>query len=230
MAQTARAAGESEAEVNPYHKIQTVFKRDPETKYKTLLFGDYSTAEFLYLQDNMWAFTEKVDGTNIRIMWDGTQRRFGGKTDRAQIPAKLIAVLEDMFPAKGFAATPEFNNEDGSPVEVCLYGEGFGAGIQKGGGNYCPEPSFVLFDVKVGKWWLRWHDVENVAIGFEIESVPLLGYGTLKDLVKAVGAGFNSAWGDFPAEGIVARPECPLFDRAGRRVITKLKCKDFTTQ
>ena len=28
--------------MNEYHKIQTVFKRDPETKYKTLLIGEYS--------------------------------------------------------------------------------------------------------------------------------------------------------------------------------------------
>lgn len=28
-------------------------------------------SEFDYLKDNTWIFTEKVDGTNIRIMWDG---------------------------------------------------------------------------------------------------------------------------------------------------------------
>ncbi len=28
--------------MNTYHKIQTVYKRGPETKYKTLLEGQYS--------------------------------------------------------------------------------------------------------------------------------------------------------------------------------------------
>jgi len=37
----------------------------------------------------------------------------------------------------------------------------------------------------------------------------------------------ESVWGDFQAEGIVARPGVELFDRAGRRIITKLKCRDF---
>jgi hypothetical protein len=51
-----------------YHKIQTVFKRDPSNNYKTLLEGEFAIPEFGYLQDNEWVFTEKVDGTNIRVM------------------------------------------------------------------------------------------------------------------------------------------------------------------
>jgi len=50
--------------MNKYHKISTVFKRDPENNFKTLLFGEFATPELEYLQDNMWVFTEKVDGTN----------------------------------------------------------------------------------------------------------------------------------------------------------------------
>ena len=51
-----------------YHKIHTVFKRDPANKYRTLLMGEYSHPEFAYLRYNDWVFTEKVDGTNIRII------------------------------------------------------------------------------------------------------------------------------------------------------------------
>lgn len=39
--------------------------------------------------------------------------------------------------------------------------------------------------------------------------------------------GFTSTWGDFIAEGIVARPEVELFDRMGQRIITKIKYNDF---
>ena len=49
-----------------YHKIQTIFKRDPENKFKTLIYGEFSLPEFEYLKNNTWIFTEKVDGTNIR--------------------------------------------------------------------------------------------------------------------------------------------------------------------
>ena len=45
-----------------YHKIQTVFMRDLENRYKTLLEGQFSLPEFEYLANNEWAFTEKVDG------------------------------------------------------------------------------------------------------------------------------------------------------------------------
>ena len=39
--------------------------------------------------------------------------------------------------------------------------------------------------------------------------------------------GFNSYWGDFKAEGIVARPAFELKARNGKRLITKIKYKDF---
>ena len=80
-----------------YHKIQTVFKRDPETKYKTLIYGEYALSEFEYLKDNLWVFTEKVDGTNIHIMFNGLGIKFGGKTDRAQIPSELTNKLNELF-------------------------------------------------------------------------------------------------------------------------------------
>ena len=86
-----------------YHKIQTIFKRNPLTNYKTLLEGDYSIPEFDYLKDNTWVFTEKVDGTNIRVMWDGKAITFGGKSDNAQIPVFLINKLRERFYPKQFA-------------------------------------------------------------------------------------------------------------------------------
>lgn len=42
----------------PYHKIQSVFKRDERKK---MLHGEWSRPEIEYLADNMWEFTEKVD-------------------------------------------------------------------------------------------------------------------------------------------------------------------------
>lgn len=75
-----------------YHKIQTVFKREQE-KPNRILEGEYSDPAFEFLRQNRWMFTEKVDGTNIRVMWDGTNVVFGGKTDNAQIPAFLLQRL-----------------------------------------------------------------------------------------------------------------------------------------
>lgn len=205
-----------------YHKIQTVFKRNPETKHKTLLMGDYSLPEFEYLKDNRWQFTEKVDGTNIRIMVTNDVI-FGGKTDSAQIPASLIERLNTRF------QTIEARQRlaEVFPDGGCLYGEGYGAKIQKSGGNYRQDQDFVLFDVKVGDFWLRREDIEDVASRLDIEIVPIIGEGTLEDMIVTVQDGFSSQWGNFEAEGIVARPLIELKTRSGKRIITKLKHKDF---
>jgi len=53
--------------MSEYPKIQSIFKRD-ELTHKFL--SEFSLPEFEYLQLNIWEFTEKIDGTNIRIIWD----------------------------------------------------------------------------------------------------------------------------------------------------------------
>lgn len=204
-----------------YHKIQTLFKRDMSSKSKKLIQEEWSLPEFEYLKYNTWVFTEKVDGTNIRIMYSNGGITFGGKTDNAQIPAKLITKLNDIFLPQ--ITTFEIIFEK---AEVCLYGEGYGEKIQNGG-KYRADQSFVLFDVKIGEWWLQRHDIEEIASKLGLDIVPIVGDGTLYDAISIVQSGFKSQWGDFIAEGIVARPKIELKTRSGQRIITKIKYKDF---
>lgn len=205
-----------------YHKIQTVFERDPKTNHKTLIEGFYALPAFEYLANNRWTFTEKVDGTNIRVMVAPDRPIiFGGKTDDAQIPAFLVAKLQERFLPQADKLHELF------PEGGCLYGEGYGAKIQKGGGNYRADQDFVLFDVKVGEWWLYRSDVEDLASMLGLDVVPIIGTGTLPEMIEHVRAGFDSRWGAFKAEGIVARPAVELRTRANERIITKLKHKDF---
>lgn len=206
-----------------YHKINSVFMRDPATNYKTFL-PEYSRLAFQYLANNEWIWTEKVDGTNIRVMWDGERVRFGGKSDNAQIHSHLLEALHDQFTADMFrAATPDAK-------DVCLYGEGYGAGIQKGGGRYRPDKGFILFDVKIGNWWLSGDNVQDIARTMGIRTCPVVGRGTLAEAVKFASDGFKSQISidaGLDAEGIVLRPAVELLDRDGSRIITKLKTKDF---
>lgn len=204
-----------------YHKIQTVFKRDPKNKHRTLLDGEWTLQEFEYLKDNQWVFTEKVDGTNIRVHFDGEKITFGGRTDRAQIPATLVEKLNEQF-------IPQMDIFKGKfPDGVILYGEGYGARIQSVGGHYRPDQGFVLFDVLIGDYWLNRRDVEEISDDLKIEIVPILGEGTLIEMIESARKGFESTWGDFRAEGYVARPKTELKTRSGHRIITKIKCKDF---
>ena len=206
-----------------YHKINTIFKRDVEKPKTPIIIGDWSEPEFEFLANNVWVFTEKVDGTNIRVMWDGYKITFNGKTDNAQMPAPLVQRLNDMF----LPQTEKFREIFGADGDVCLYGEGYGAKIQKVGGLYRPDQDFVLFDIKIGNWWLRREDVEDIGSKLGLDVVLIVGEGTIWEAIRLVKAGMKSTWGDFESEGLVLRPKVELFARNGKRLITKIKTVDF---
>lgn len=200
-----------------------MFKRD---KFNRIIEGIWTLPEFEYLKNNLWVFTEKVDGTNIRVKWDGAKVTFGGRTDNASIPTYLYNKLEDRF--KTSEQVEIFKETFGTDNEICLYGEGYGAKIQKGGGNYNPSGvDFVLFDVRVANWWLLRPDIEEIAGRFNIDIVPIVGEGTLADGITLTKSGMKSHWGDFLSEGVIAKPKVELVTRKGDRIITKIKHRDF---
>jgi len=205
-----------------YPKIVNVWKREPvegSKKWK-IVENAWSTPELEYLKDLNWSWTEKVDGTNIRIIYDGEKVEFKGKTDRAI----LYKPLEDFLATKFYAGALSEIFEG----PVCLYGEGYGKKIQKRGGLYNPDGnSFVLFDIKIGDYWLKRKDIVEIADKLQIEVVPEVGCGTLEDAITFVRNGVYSEWGDFLAEGIVVKPDVNLLNRSGRRIITKIKTVDF---
>ena len=205
-----------------YHKIETLFERAMDGS-KKLIHGQWRNETVEFLKNNRWHFTEKIDGTNIRIHWDGHKVTFGGRTERASIPAKLVTFLNDTF---GGDENEQLFEQKFGDAEVTLYGEGYGAGIQKGG-LYRSDVSFILFDVQVGDIWLKRESVADIAAVFGIDVVPYLGVGDLEDAINFVKAKPMSRIGTAPMEGIVARPETEVLDRMGRRVIVKIKVKDF---
>ena len=202
-----------------YPKIETLFDRDPQNH--KVIEGNWRTPAFSYLANNSWYFTEKIDGTNIRVMWDGKDVNFFGRTDVAQIPVFLLIKLKELF-------TPERMNQV-FDAPACLYGEGYGARIQRTGANYNPNGvDFALFDILIDGWWLLRPDVEYIADQLGITVVPIVGKGTLRDAADMAKTGFNSHWGNFLAEGLVVKPTIQLFDRKGRRIVGKIKYKDFS--
>ena len=215
-----------------YHKINTIYKRDMSkgSKHAPLILGDWSSPEFEFLQNNTWEWTEKIDGTNIRVGWNGTDVEFGGRTDKAQIPTHLLKKLQEIFTVdKMRSVFGEASND--LPLKVVIYGEGYGAKIQQGG-NYLPDDvNFILFDIQIGPWWLLREDLASISTQLEIPIVPIVGYGTLHEAEAFVRRGFKSLVAtnkNYDAEGLVCRPLVHLKDRAGQRIITKIKTKDFT--
>jgi hypothetical protein len=206
-----------------YHKIETLFKRDPKTK--KLIVGEYTNETVEYLKDNVWQFTEKVDGTNIRVYWDGHRVTFGGRTDNAMIPAHLINKLNDLF--GGEVNEQLFEQKFGdTPVE--LFGEGYGPKIQSGGA-YRDDVDFILFDVMIKDTYLKRESVEDIANYFGLNIVPVVLEGTIQDGINYVMNNLKStiAVNGAELEGVVGRPKVEVLDRLGRRVIVKIKRKDF---
>ena len=211
-----------------YHKINGLFKRDKQGKFT----DEFADPTFEALWDNvLWNATEKVDGTNIRLYKDGT---IGGRTDNAQIPAKLLDTLNPIS---------EHLQSLDLPEDTVLYGEGYGAGIQSGG-HYREDQGFVLFDVMIGGNFLERHNVDDIASKLSIKSVPALAntrfdgnvmvrYGhTLKQWYEAFKYNLMTEHSILHTqngrlEGVILTPQGDLKDRMGKRIITKLKHKDF---
>lgn len=214
-----------------YPKIETLFNRNPEDM-KKVLPGVLRLPEFGLV--NTWLVTEKVDGTNIRVLltWEDEKPvvRFGGRTSAAQIQTTLLDYLAATFTIENL--TQAFEPD----VSVVLYGEGYGPKIQKCGGLYRSDVSFRLFDVAVigekRTWWLTWDNVVDVSMKLGIDTVPYLALEATTDQAIALVAGASAtAMSDggegCEQEGIVARTDPYLHMRNGRRVVWKLKARDL---
>lgn len=205
-----------------YRKIETLFERDMNGS-KKLVEGLYRNPTVEYLKDNKWQFTEKVDGTNIRIFWDSHKISFAGRTDRAQIPVHLANKLAEIFSNN---ETEELFEQKFGDKEVILFGEGYGVKIQDGG-SYRSDVGFILFDVMIGDNFQSRETVESIAQCFNLEVVPIIMEGTLQEAVDFVKTKPNSTIGTAKMEGLVGKPMVEMQDRCGHRLIVKIKTCDF---
>jgi len=216
-----------------YHKINSIQKRYDDGPLKGQFTGEWVDPVYEYLQDCQWICREKIDGTNIRIHYglaeDGSvARAIGGRSNNSSIPAPLYQRIEALFPLDGDdTLVRSIFDESALQAGVTLYGEGFGAGIQKGG-NYGPV-DFILFDVQVGGWWLDEENITDIAQKFGVQRVPIYeSIATLREAITKVSThSLMSHWEGVEVEGIVAVPAVPLFDRRGNRIVVKVKGRDY---
>lgn len=213
-----------------YPKIQTIFMRDDNG---LIIPTEFTKPEFSWLKNCQFRAEEKIDGTNIRIEAHFDEYKicsvtFKGRTEKAVVPEPLLTRLHEIIP----------NNELISDIfntcrncDVTLYGEGYGHKIQGCGSRYIRNAcDFILFDVKVGDWWLSRNDVVDIANQLGISCVPQLGYMTLMEAIKFVNDGFKSTIAEdssLDAEGVVLKTPHNLLFRNGERIVMKLKTVDF---
>lgn len=233
-----------------YQKINTLFKRDENN---LIIPTEFCQPEFEYLKDLKWECTEKIDGTNMRVIitpvynqkylgnefvdaFTGFEIEFKGKTDEAIIPKHLLARMQEIFTqGKVYEAFAEHYILNGGNFEknlnpIILYGEGYGVKIQKGGNYISNGVDFILFDVKIGDFWLLRNSCEDIARSLNINIVPLVGMMTIPEAIEYVKKGFVSNISEnrsYLAEGLVLKTPMGLMDRRGNRLIAKIKYKDF---
>jgi hypothetical protein len=111
---------------------------------------------------------------------------------------------------------------------VYLFGEGYGAGIQTGGG-YRADKAFILFDVQVNGKFLSDILMREVATAFGLEVVPIVFAGQIGSAVMFVNAQKHTTIGlqKHPFEGAVGRLKNEMYDSWGNRLIIKIKKCDF---
>lgn len=214
-----------------YTKINTLYKRDEKGN---IVIGDFSLPEFKYLYNNKWLAFEKIDGTNMSFYWDGHEMQIHGKSENASIPSMLMDTMKTILTEEKLAEVfPIKYDENGSevPFMVRIYGEGYGAKIQKCGGSYIRGGNdFRVFDIKINGFWLDWDNVVDIANKLGLKTVEPFGEMTLEEAEKMVISGFKSPIAEnkeLDAEGLVLRPIVQLFNRKNERIMVKIKTRDY---
>jgi len=195
-----------------YTKIDTIFERDLNGT-KKLMEGKFRDKTVEFLKDNKWICTEKIDGMNIGIVWDGHTVSYQGRTERAQIPTGLLNTLDECF---GGSINEELFEQKFGEMPVILFGEGYGRRIQKR--NYNSKPQFILFDVYLPEQdlWLERTSIEDIAQTFNIEAVPIVMRATLQEAVDFVKTKPKSILNsDIDMEGLVCKPAVDILTRVG---------------
>lgn len=205
-----------------YRKLQNVFKFDE--KFRTIVGMN---EPYNSLKGLNWVGTEKVDGTNIRIHWDGHRVEIAGRTDKAQFQGNLLPYLEGMFKTQEMEYVFEqmFGEKD-----VIIFGEGYGPKIQTGGGLYSDKPNFIVFDIDIDGHHLKREDVCDICLKMGLDVVPVVFYGNLDHAIKFVSSHPMSTLGGgkHEMEGLVLELDgVELYDAKGERIKCKCKYRDL---
>ena len=212
-----------------YPKINTLWKRNTENKW-VIIPGEFSDDKFK--GEKKWHLTEKIDGTNIRVIWEPEKDKiiFRGRKQRSQIPPKLEDALTETFSPK-----KELFSELFGEHRVILFGEGFGGYISGGtisGEKYHQKCGFILFDVWENDEWYPWDRVKKTSQNFDILHVPSFGVHSLEQSIAMVKSDMregrlSSHFGDFPPEGVVATIQPLKYFENGDPIRWKLKTRDY---
>jgi len=188
------------------------------------------------LPDGDWIITEKIDGTNIRIIFTKPDEEGNRKCHIGS--RKLILNNADKSSKQYMDCLTEVNlhklQEYFKDVNstVIIYGEGYGAGVQKGG-IYSSVKNFRVFDIRIGLAYQDFSHVQKVCVDNQLNLVPIVNTVNsvnYKDCVVALLNNKNTLIKEGSggaSEGLVYKFEPVLLNKYGERLIFKIKFKDF---
>ncbi len=218
-----------------YPKINTFFKRVQEGPDKgKIILDSISKNEFLVPCE--WIVSEKLNGTNTRIILSEKGIEIKGKTDKAQFNPIVLRgigeILKHITQDKIDSLLKLYEAE-----KIILYGETIGELVQgkewKYNLNGREDVDLYIFDVYVmrenGKgFWLEIHQIKMVTNELGLKKVPEYGFGTIPEIKRRVKDGLVSLVDHKTrAEGVVAKTLVTVYDERGNRIMWKLKTKDF---
>lgn len=235
---------------------------DPEIGYlRNCLFDGYSKIDGTNSKIIFYPSTGEV---KVGGKTDNACSQHGQFAFLLDIAYKIQGALQEIFPPESAKFAPKVDNNGrtiynagGVPVTsieektyevemeevpVYIYGEYFGAGIQKGAGYSIDGKTnrFAVFDIEQQGWWVP-NDVREDILdrifhisGFKLEQAPYVGQDTIEGFERMVMDGFHTLVPDVSnpdiiEEGIVARPTLPIKSSRGRRIIVKIKYHDYET-
>lgn len=205
-----------------YHKIENLYKRDPNTfKYDVTKIN---RPEFELL--GLWDVSEKVDGMSVHIelpgpIHSGAPFYVYGRSSNTQFHQKWLDVMNPL----GHSLTDKGLNAD----STCrIYGELYGPGINSGGG-YGGGIRFAAFDISFGTVFVNPQVFHELCQQNDIPTVPRFGHMWFDEIDKLVQEGFQSkvTGARVQAEGIIAKSPVELRNNAGKRLMFKHKSADF---
>lgn len=204
-----------------YHKIETLYEFDLKNrKFKTGVFFN-KTVEML--KDYCWIFTEKVDGTNFRLGWNGYNLSYAGRTDDSKFSQDQIEFIESNIATKEIEQMLEHIFKEKS---VIIFGELHGGNINNGYG-YSQTYSFKVFDAIIGDRYITREEIEALCQNLELDIVPIVFRGTIDEAITYVKENDKSTFSEAKLEGLVGVPKGNLLDSYGKRIIVKIKKRDL---
>jgi len=207
-----------------YHKIETIYKFDQETK--SFIPNTFYNPSVELLQNNQWVFTEKIDGTNFRIFWNGHTLSYAGRTDNAVFSKDQIAFIEANLVNEAMTNSFETMFRE---KEVIVYGELYGNKIQKNGHLYVNDNglAFKVFDVYNDNQFMPYKHMIHLCKELGYDVVPLVLTGTIAEGIAFVKNNSLSTFSKATLEGLVGKPLGDFLDHTGKRIVVKIKNRDI---